>query len=115
MRAVRDVTTILGSLALAWTLALLSPGVRVVRADGAVPPSASASDADGPTCEADSAGAGDEVAEVLLHIQRLQIERMAASAGADPSDGGIVVLNNRGYNQGPPDLSLPSAIELEHR
>jgi hypothetical protein len=113
MQPSRDVTTILGSLALVGTLVLLSPGVRAVRADAAAPPSESSLAADGPTCEAGTVSGGEEVVEYLQHIQRLQLEQMATSPAA--AGGGFVVLNNRGYNYGPAGVALPGAIEFESR
>ena len=58
---------------------------------------------------------GEEIVNFLQHVQRLQIERMAASPESIESDGDFVVLNNRGYNYGPARVSLPNAIELENR
>jgi hypothetical protein len=114
VQPLRDVTTILGSLALVGTLALLSPGVRAVRADASAPPSESSLDADGPTCEAGAVTGGEEVVEYLRHLQRLQLEQMASSP--DVADGaGFVVLNNRGYNYGPGGEAVPRAIEFESR
>jgi hypothetical protein len=115
MRRVQDVTTILGALALAGSLALLSPGVRVVRADDTAAPTASTADADGPTCEAGTLNGGAEVLEYLEKIQRLQRERMAASpeVAADADD--FVALGNRGYNHGPSPVTFPSAVEFENR
>ncbi len=114
MRPLRDLTTILGSLALVGTLVLLSPGVRAVRADDAAPPSESSLAADGPTCEAGTVSGGQETVEYLQHIQRLQLEQMAKSPDT-AAGGGFVVLNNRGYNYGPAGVALPGAIELESR
>ena len=115
MRPLHDVTAILGSLALVGTLALLSPGVHVVRADDDAPPPESSLAAEGPTCEAGSVSGGQEVAEFLQLIQRLQIEQMAASPDAADAGGDFVVLNNRGYNYGSAEVALPRAIELESR
>ena len=115
MRPLRDVATILGSLALAGTLALLSPGVRAVRADDAAPAESSIA-AEGPTCEAGTVSGGQEIVEFLQLIQRLQLEQMADSpAAAAAADGDFVVLNNRGYNYGPAGVALPGAIDLESR
>ncbi len=115
MQRLRDVTTILGGLALAGSLVLLSPGVRVVRADDTTASAESAADADGATCEAGTVNGGAEVQEYLQRIQRLQRERMAASPEAAASTDDFVVLNNRGYNNGPPPLIFPGAVELENR
>ena len=114
MQPLRDVTTILGSLALVGTLVLLSPGVRAVRADDAAPPPELSLAADGPTCEAGTVSGGQEIVKYLQHIQRLQLEQMAASPDA-AAGGGFVVLNNRGYNYGPAGVALPGAIEFESR
>jgi len=114
MRPFRDVTTILGSLALAGTLLLLSPGVRLVQADDAASAESSATD-EGPVCEAGTVSGGQEVVDFLQLIQRLQLERMAASPDAADADGDFVVLNNRGYNYGPSGVVLPAPIELESR
>ena len=115
MRRMRDVTTILGGLALAGSLALLSPGVHVVRADDAAAPAESAASADGPTCEAGTVNGGAQVAEYLQKIQQLQRERTAASPETAADAGGFVVLNNRGYNYGPAPVTFPAAVELEDR
>jgi hypothetical protein len=115
MRPLYDLATILGSLALAGTLVLLSPGVRAVRADDASAPTASSLAADGPTCEAGTVSGGQEVEAILQQIQRRQLEQMAASPNAPDAGGGFVVLNNRGYNYGPAGSALPRAIELEGR
>jgi hypothetical protein len=115
MRPFRDLATILGSLALVGTLVLLSPGVRAVRADDASAPAESSLAADGPTCEAGTVSGGQEIVGALQHIQRLQLEQMAASPNAPDAGGDFVVLNNRGYNYGPAGVALPVAIELESR
>jgi hypothetical protein len=115
MRPLRDLTTILGGLALVGTLALLSPGVRAVRADAGYTSDASSLAADGPTCEAGTVNGGPEIVEFLQHVQRLQIEKMAASSDSSEAGGDFIVLNNRGYNYGPAEMALPRAIELENR
>jgi hypothetical protein len=111
VQLLRDVTTILGGLALVGTLALLSPGVR---ADADPPASESSLAADGPTCEAGTVTGGEEVVEYLRHLQRLQLEQMATSPDA-AAGGDFIVLNNRGYNYGPAGVALPRAIEFESR
>jgi len=115
MRPIRDLTTILGSLALVWTLALLSPGVRAVRAEDGAAPAESSVAADGPSCEAGAVNGGREIVEYLQHIQRLQLERMAASSDSSDAGADFVILNNRGYNYGPASVTFPEAIELESR
>jgi hypothetical protein len=113
MRLFQSLTTIFGSLAVALTLALLSPGVDVVRADDAAVADAAA--AEGPTCEASAVNDGHVIVDRLQHIQRLQIERMAASAVASDTPGDFVVLNNRGYNYGPAGVADPGAVGRESR
>ena len=115
MRPMRDVTTILGSLALAGTLALLSPGVQAVRADDASDPAEASVASEGPTCEAGTVSGGQEIVEYLRHVQRLQVERMAARPDATDAAHDFIVLNNRGYNYGPAEVAFPQPIELESR
>ena len=114
MRRLPDVTTVLGSLALAGTLALLSPGVEVVRADDGPDGAAIASSSDGLTCEAGTINGGEETAAFLRRIQQLQVEEMNRAAPTGDTDGEAIVLNNRGYNYGPANLSLPHPRELQH-
>lgn len=114
MRHLPDVTTVLGSLALAGALALLSPGVEVVRADDGPGAAANASSSDGLTCEAGTINGGEEVAEYLRRIQQLQIEQMNRTAPIGDTDGEAIVLNNRGYNYGPANLNLPHPRELQN-
>ena len=65
--------------------------------------------AEGPTCEAGTVSGGQEIVEFLQLIQRLQLERMAASPDATDAAGDFVVLNNRGYNYGPAGVALPES------
>jgi hypothetical protein len=113
MRSFPDLPSILGSLALAGTLALLSPGVAVVRADDSHAEATLASSSDGATCEAGTINGGDEATAILRRIQQLQIEQMKRSAPTEDSDGEAIVLNNRGYNYGPADMALPHPQELQ--
>ena len=110
MRPLRDLTTILGSMALTGTLLLLSPGDRTVRADEDSAPAESPLAADGPTCEAGTVSGGQEIVEYLQHIQRLQLEQMAASPSAPGGEGDFVVLNNRGYNYGEARIELDEIL-----
>ncbi len=86
----------LGWLSLFATLALLSPGVRAIaRADALA-------GEPGPSCQANS---GDRTAAELARV----IERLRAQAELQGADqGGVVVLNNRGYHYAAePAASLP--------
>jgi hypothetical protein len=91
-----------GLLSVAAMLLLLSPGVRAVRAAG---PEAAAPAAQS-QCSATSRSPADP--EVQAFIAELQREQLQRAATLPPGDGGIVVLNNRGYNYGP-----PAGIELD--
>jgi ornithine cyclodeaminase/alanine dehydrogenase-like protein (mu-crystallin family) len=98
-------STILGSLAMIGTLALSSPGVRVVRAaDDVVADS-------GEVCEAGTIAGGNEVAAYLSDVQRLVREQLEAPR----SDDEIIVLNNRGYNLGNAAMAFPLSNERSAR
>ena len=84
----RTAMTIAGSLCLAATLALMSPGVRVVRADAAAG-LVSAADL-GPVCEVQPPEAR---AAVALAPHRGRLARRASRSGPD-------MLNSSGYNYG---------------
>ena len=94
----RTAMTIAGSLCLAATLALLSPGVRLVRADEAPAGLVSAAESD-PVCEVQPPAAR---AEVALPPRPRRLERRASRS--DP-----VMLNNSGYNYGP---GRPEALRV---
>ncbi len=87
-----------GFMAAVALLALSTPGVQVVRAEDAGAEVIAA----GQTCEA-SADAGPSVTADLLmeQLRRAQTE-------SDPSEDGPIVLNNRGYNYGPPPSIDPT-------
>lgn len=90
-----------GCIALAAMLAIASPGVRAVRAED----TASAG-----TCSAGQPARLDaEVQVFLAELRREQQPRV----GSDPRGAGIVVLNNRGYNYGPPPGMLMDRLLAE--
>ncbi len=89
----RTAMTIAGSLCLAATLALMSPGVRLVRADAAAAGFVSAAES-GPVCEVKPPAAR---AEVALAPHRGRLARRASRSGPG-------MLNNSGYNYGPGSL-----------
>jgi len=113
MRRFPDVTTVLGCLAVAGMLALLPPGIEIVRADDGPVRTEAASSSDGLTCEAGTIAGADQVAEYLRRIQQLQIDEMKRTAPNAGADAEAIVLNNRGYNYGPANLNLPHPRELE--
>ena len=98
-------TTILGTLALTATLALGSTGVRVVRAADDI--AAPADPAAGAICQAGTIDGAKEIAEYLQDVQRLS----QSQAAGPRSDDETIVLNNRGYNLGSPQMAFPMPNE----
>lgn len=102
MRAVEHAKRMTGILAMAVILGLASPGVNAVRAggDAAVP---SAPDQCSLSTEAGPAVSAD--AQVEAFIRQVKRQQRARMAGGAPSE--VILLNNRGYNYGPPsDIRL---------
>lgn len=108
----RNGATISGFLALAATLALLSPGVTAVRADDG----ASADPPQGATCEAGPAPIDAAVLAKIEQLKQLEARARAARASRPPADDEIVVLNGRGYNydQAPPQLPDSRELSADH-
>jgi hypothetical protein len=113
MRRKPHVSNVLGSLAVAGMLALLSPGIEIVRADDGPVAAEAVSSSDGLACEAGTIDGAEEVAEYLRRIQQLQIEEGNQDAPNGGAGDEAIVLNNRGYNYGPANLNLPHPRELE--
>jgi hypothetical protein len=90
MRRLGSVGNALGVLATAAMLLLLSPGVKVVRADGASAGSQCGAGAGPPTVDA-------ELEAFLAELRREQFARVVEGDASAP-----IMLNNRGYNYGPP-------------
>lgn len=100
-----------GALAVVAAFALLSPGVRIARADEAAAPVAApaASPAPGAT-SADPATPG------RLPTVRVDDVENAKRPGVPAIEvqPGVVVLNTRGFNYGPPPTPLaPEALDQE--
>lgn len=91
MRRFLCVENVLGALATAAMLLLLSPGVRVVHADGG--------DGGQSQCQAEAARAGTD-AQMEAFLAELRREQFARQVEGDTS--APVMLNSRGYNYGPP-------------
>ena len=106
MRSSFDCKTLVGSLALLATFVLALPGVKAVRADDHGTPLASS---DGPTCSAPGPEARLANADAALE----QIRRQVAAQVDPAAGGGIIVLNNRGYNYGPANSLDRAALDLE--
>jgi hypothetical protein len=94
-----------GLLALGASIALASPGVNAVRAEaeGLVAQAAPGGQcsASGPAASMDA-----EIEAMVEQLRRQQADRNA-------SDGDLVVLNNHGYNYGPPRGIQLDAIQAE--
>jgi len=102
MRFLPDTGTTLGTLALAAMLALMSPGVRVVRAADGPDADAPVSTEEPLTCEAPRSPYQERaVADHLELATKLQRERLAAAAAEVDAGAEIRVLDNRGYNYPP--------------
>ena len=98
-----DWMTAAGCLAVAATLAVSLPGVRVVRADDEVEfISVSLLDA-GPSCESSAGGIPPAPVDVILQRDPNQAE-----------DSRTIALNNRGYSYRPPAVD-PAARSREQR
>jgi hypothetical protein len=113
-----DTRTLLGTIALAAALALLSPGVKLVRADEPAPaapaPAAAPISQDGPSCEAGDRSAETKI-EQLQALMRTQELRALAEQQARQVDSDVIVLNNSGYNYKPkpPPVADPAMQELQ--
>jgi len=108
MRSMQNMTTILGSLALIWTLVLVSPGVRVVRAEEGSAASAAGEVAEGGTCEVGADPGGHATVDSLQKIQRAKIAQLADAMKHRDPGADYIDLNNRGFNQPRPG-EQPSA------
>ncbi len=106
MGAFARIRTGLGLVALAATFALASPGVRIVHAEEAAA-------AAGPSqCSAGVPVSAD--AETQAFLEDLRREHLLR--GGQQGDGpAVVVLNNRGYNYGPPPSILLDQVRAEAR
>lgn len=99
MRTLGDWTTALGVLALACTLALLSPGVRSVRAADAPPEAGSESAPEPIACEAPRSKLQERVLINDLEMaQKRELARVAASVAAGAPGVDVETLDNGGYN-----------------
>lgn len=105
MRPFERAKIILGLLAVGVALLLASPGVRVAPA---LAQEAVSTDEPGPQCSANQPPRADaEVEALLAKLRQEQTARMAERGE------GIIVLNGRGYNYGPPPGIELDRIEAE--
>jgi len=103
MRPFQFAKLVLGLLAVGGALLLASPGVRVAPALAGEAEELVSTAEPGPQCSADQPLGADAAAEAL--IARLRQDQMARM-GTETE--GLIVLNGRGYNYGP-----PPGIELD--
>jgi hypothetical protein len=122
----RSVTSI-GCVCLVAALLLLSLGVRAVRADETVAPAPMSPDPvrvdrDIPEAEgglpAETAAAAREASSTTppaapRAIARDPETRRPTDASGAEADEGVIVLNTRGYNYGPPQPSPPALSPLD--
>lgn len=104
------VVSVGGTLCVAATFLLLSPGVRIARAeDPPAPPQASPAAAPSPA----PAQAEAPKASPFVKAEDVEQARRPGVSGIETAPG-VVVLNTRGYNYGPPPTPLaPEALEHE--
>ena len=97
------------------TFALLSPGVRIVHADSTEPgsPSTLAAPAAAAPASAPDATPVATPASPIVSASDVEAARRPGVSGIEVAPG-IVVLNTRGFNYGPPPTPLaPEAMKQE--
>ncbi|MCG8588267.1 MAG: hypothetical protein MJE66_03175 [Proteobacteria bacterium] len=122
-------TTALGLLALGWVLALTGPGVKLARADGdpaefdrflahvdqpaqaAAPVARIPVAAASASCDATRQASHQVTLQQAMLQMRQRIAALQAEAAKDPEKRGVVMLNNRGYNYGPPPGIDPALLQ----
>lgn len=125
-RIVPRAAAVAGWVALAASLLLASPGVRVARADDAAEfqrferfsrgEQAAPSVRSGASCQA-AAGLQRRMAaaEWMRKVQQMAAAQMKPGTPAVDMGNGLVLLNNRGYNYGPGPQVDTARIEREMR
>jgi hypothetical protein len=99
VRSIHNLTTILGSLALVWTLLLALPGVSVVHAEDGGSHAVADEVTEGGSCEAGSVAGGSELVDFLDRAQRARVKQLASGLKAHDPGPEYVDLDNRGFNQ----------------
>ncbi|MFO0689340.1 MAG: hypothetical protein U0900_11590 [Myxococcota bacterium] len=106
------VVSLAGTVCVVASFALLSPGVRIARAGEGTPPPAAEAVADpavGPAAEPDAA----PKASPFVKAEDTEAARRPGVSGIEVSPG-VIVLNTRGYNYGPPPTPIaPEAMRQE--
>lgn len=115
------VASIAGALCVVASLALSSPGVRIARAEdrpapgaaNAAAPSPASGPAASPVAPPASAPSVATKASPFVKAEDVEQARRPGVSGIETAPG-VVVLNTRGYNYGPPPTPLaPEALEQE--
>jgi hypothetical protein len=111
MRSSLGFKSIGGLLALLVTFVLALPGVKAVRAEGQL---AAPSSSDGPQCSPSDPKASIAHSGASMDQLQARIEAQVAARGGS-AEGMPILLNNRGYNYGPPpgvrfDALLPGTV-----
>jgi hypothetical protein len=108
MRPRIDLRTLAGTIAVLTSLALLSPGVRAVRASDSATEASAAGP--GPVCSVDDASTPPPAApaEGAPGAQGHRSKRWVQVAGPEQ----VIPLNTRGYNNDPPPRPAPPAAPM---
>ena len=108
MKRLSDAMTVVGCAALAASLALLSTGVRAVRADDTPPGEDRVCSADEASCDASATGDEQGITEQQRRLREVEIarEKLRAAVAA----GETVVLDGRGYNYRTEDGPIPGRV-----
>jgi hypothetical protein len=99
---------------IAFSLAVLPAAVRAADAAGSSPLFTPLVD-DAPTCRIDDPEGRFQRIDTSAQIAQIRamIAADTAAAGGPEADGGVVVLNNRGYNYDAGTIVDPRLIEFE--
>lgn len=99
-----------GLICLATTLILLPAGVRIVRADDEAAGPASATPTLPPPSASEQGTPQKPVVAPVVEIDEAKETLRRGSAGAE-GESGVIVLNTRGFNYGPPPARQAPATE----
>jgi hypothetical protein len=102
------------AFSIAFSIAVLPVAVRAADAAGSFPPFTPIAD-DAPTCRIDDPEGrfrGIDTSAQIAQI-RAMIAADTAAAGGPEGDGGVVVLNNRGYNYDAGAIVDPRLLQFE--
>lgn len=111
---IRAIARWTGTFGVAFLIALLPAATRAAGAEGSSPPLASVID-EAPVCRIDDPEGRSTRVDTGAQIAQIRalIAADAAAAGGSDSDGGPVVLNNRGYNYDARTVVDPALLQFE--